>query len=295
MSGRTGLVGGRYAIHAEFASGGMAAVYFGRLLGAAGFARTVAIKCLHPQFARDPEFVDMFLDEARLAARIRHPNVVQTLDVVQAGREIFLVMDYVHGESLANLLKRAQARGQKVPVAIATKIIQHALFGLEAAHDATNERGEPLHLVHRDMSPHNVLVGADGVARVLDFGIAKAGGRAQVTRDGQLKGKLSYVAQEQLNSEHEIDRRADVYAAAATLWEALTGRRLVQGESDWQRVTQICAGELVPPSRSDRRGRERARSGGMGRGHRRRDAADARGARGGDREPLRRVGAGVAR
>src|SRR4051794_38844344 len=178
---------GRYAFYSEFAAGGMASVHFGRLLGAAGFARTVAIKCLHPQFAKDPEFVSMFVDEARLAARIRHPNVVQTLDVVQSDDELFLVMDYVHGESLASLLKRAHAMGRKVPLRIAIKIIQHSLFGLHAAHAATTERGEPLHLVHRDMSPHNVLVGVDGVARVLDFGIAKAGGRVQVTRDGQVK------------------------------------------------------------------------------------------------------------
>ncbi len=240
---------GRYALYSEFAAGGMASVHFGRLLGAAGFARTVAVKRLHPQFAKDPEFVSMFVDEARLAARIRHPNVVQTLDVVQVEHELFLVMDYVHGDSLANLLKRSQARGLKVPGRVAVTILQHALFGLHAAHDARTERGEPLEIVHRDMSPHNVLVGVDGAARVLDFGIAKAGGRVQVTRDGQVKGKLSYLAPEQLTSEHAVDRRTDVYAAAATLWEALTGRRLVQGESDWQRMAQICAGETLAPSR----------------------------------------------
>src|SRR6478672_9391097 len=120
---------GRYALYSEFAAGGMASVHFGRLLGAAGFARTVAVKRLHPQFAKDPEFVSMFVDEARLAARIRHPNVVQTLDVVQVEHELFLVMDYVHGDSLANLLKKAQARGLKVPMRIAVTIIQHALFG----------------------------------------------------------------------------------------------------------------------------------------------------------------------
>ena len=239
---------GRYALYSEFAAGGMASVHFGRLLGAAGFSRTVAVKRLHPQFAKDPEFVSMFVDEARLAARIRHPNVVQTLDVVQVEHELFLVMDYVHGDSLANLLKKAQARGQKVPGRVAITMLKDALFGLHAAHSAKTEHGEPLEIVHRDMSPHNVLVGVDGAARVLDFGIAKAGGRVQVTRDGQVKGKLSYLAPEQLTSEHAVDRRADIYAAAATLWEALTGRRLVQGESDWQRVTQICAGELVAPS-----------------------------------------------
>ena len=238
---------GRYALYAEIASGGMATVHFGRLLGPVGFSRTVAIKRLHPQFAKDPEFVSMFLDEARLAARIRHPNVVPTLDVVATNGELFLVMDYVQGESLSRLVRGARGRGQRVPPRIVATILSGALHGLHAAHEARNERGEPLNIVHRDISPQNILVGTDGVARVLDFGVAKAAGRIQTTREGQLKGKLAYMAPEQLAG--EVSRRTDVYAAAVVLWEALTGRRLFTGENEAAILGKVVSGAVEPPSR----------------------------------------------
>jgi serine/threonine-protein kinase len=187
---------GRYALYGEIASGGMATVYLGRLLGQVGFSRTVAIKCLHPQFAKDPDFMSMFLDEARLAARIQHPNAVQTLDVVATEADLFLVMEYLQGESLSRLIKASTAKGQAIPLEIVTSIICGMLHGLHAVHEARDEHGAPLGIVHRDVSPQNVLVGVDGVARVLDFGVAKAAGRIQTTREGQLKGKLSYMAPE---------------------------------------------------------------------------------------------------
>src|ERR1035437_3672665 len=149
---------GRYALYGEIASGGMATVHFGRLLGPVGFSRTVAIKRLHPQFAKDPEFVTMFLDEARLASRIRHPNVARTLDVVALEGELFLVMDYVEGEALSRLLRTCRARGTPVPPKVAAAIVCGVLHGLHAAHEAKSERGEPLGIVHRDVSPQNVLV-----------------------------------------------------------------------------------------------------------------------------------------
>ena len=170
----------------EIAAGGMATVHFGRLLGPVGFSRTVAIKRLHPQLARDPDFVAMFVDEARLAARIRHPNVVPTLDVVATEGELFLVMDYVPGESLSRLLRASRASGL-VPPRIASAIFCGALHGLHAAHEATDERGTPLGIVHRDVSPQNILIGSDGVPRVLDFGVAMAAGRAQATGPGRSK------------------------------------------------------------------------------------------------------------
>src|ERR1700729_765840 len=188
---------GRYALYGELASGGMATVHLGRLLGPVGFSRTVAIKRLHAQFAKDPEFVSMFLDEARLAARIRHPNVVQTLDVVATEGELFVVMDYVQGESLSRLLRASRTVGP-IPVRVASAILCGALHGLHAAHEATDEHGVPLGLVHRDMSPQNVLVDVDGSARVLDFGVAKAAGRTQTTGRGKIKGKLRYMAPEQI-------------------------------------------------------------------------------------------------
>jgi serine/threonine-protein kinase len=238
---------GRYALYEKIASGGMASVHLGRLLGPVGFARTVAIKRMHPQFAEDPEFVSMFLDEARLAARIRHPNVVPTLDVVSLDGELVLVMEFVQGESLARLIRAAGLRDERMPPAIVASIMVGVLQGLHAAHEATSDLGEPLGIVHRDVSPHNVLVGTDGVARVLDFGVAKAAGRAQTTREGQLKGKLAYMAPEQVRG--GVTRTTDVYAASVVLWEALTGKRLFYGDNEAQVLDQLLRGTDVPPSR----------------------------------------------
>jgi serine/threonine-protein kinase len=238
---------GRYAVYEKIASGGMASVHIGRLIGPVGFARTVAVKRMHAQFAEDPEFVSMFLDEARLAARIRHPNVVQTLDVVASDGELFLVMDFVQGESLARLIRAASARSEKIPPTIVATIMTGVLHGLHAAHEAKNEQGMPLSIVHRDVSPHNVLVGVDGVSRVLDFGVAKAADRAQSTRDGQLKGKLAYMSCEQVRG--EATRATDIYAASVVLWEALTGKRLFTGENAAQLVAQILEGCHTVPSR----------------------------------------------
>jgi len=222
---------GRYELYGEIAAGGMATVHFGRLLGQAGFSRTVAIKRLHAHFAKDPDFVSMFVDEARIAARISHPNVVPTLDVVARDGELFLVMDYVSGEPLSKLMRAVAARGERVPPRIVTAIVSGVLHGLHAAHEARSERGEPLEIVHRDVSPQNVLVGADGVPRVVDFGVAKASGRIQTTVDGKMKGKPSYMAPEQLQGLH-VSRSADVYASAVLLWELLTGARRFAGPND---------------------------------------------------------------
>ena len=237
---------GRYALHGEIACGGMASVHFGRLLGPVGFARTVAIKRLHPQYARDPEFVAMFLDEARLAARVRHPCVAATIDVVATEGEIFLVMEYVHGESLARLLRGAR-HGAGIPVEIVGSVLSGALHGLHAAHVATSESGAPLGIVHRDISPENILVGVDGITRVLDFGIAYAAGRAQVTREGRLKGKLAYMAPEVLEGGRATPH-ADVYGAGVVLWEALTCERLFTGDNEGQMLTRILRGTVAAPS-----------------------------------------------
>ncbi len=239
---------GRYALHGAIASGGMATVHLGRLLGAAGFSRTVAIKRLHAQYAQDPQFVMMFVDEARLAGRIRHPNVVPTLDVVASGDELFLVMEYVEGESLARLLKVVTKRREVLPLPIACSIMAGVLHGLHAAHEARDERGEPLGIVHRDISPHNVLVGTDGTARIVDFGVAKATGRLQTTREGQLKGKLTYMAPELFGGARP-ERQVDIYAAAVVLWEAIVGRRLFAGETDADTVGRILGNKVEPASR----------------------------------------------
>jgi eukaryotic-like serine/threonine-protein kinase len=238
---------GRYAVYDEISSGGMGSVNYGRLLGPVGFSRTVAIKRLHEQFVKDREFVAMFIDEARLATRIRHPNVVQTTDIVVLEDEIFLVMDFVQGESLSKLWRSAGNKAGRVPLDVTATIMVGVLHGLHAAHIATNERGESLHIVHRDVSPQNILVGADGVPRVIDFGIAKASGRAQSTRDGQVKGKLAYMAPEQLRAE-TVDRRADIFAAGIVLWELLSGKRLFAAESEGAVVTKVLGLHVEPPS-----------------------------------------------
>lgn len=225
----------------------MATIHLGRLNGPVGFSRTVAIKRLHPQYAKDPDFVAMFLDEARLAARIQSPNVVQTIDVVNEGGALFLVMEYIQGESFSRLWRTVTSAGERVPLSIIGAVMGGMLHGLHAVHEATDENGAPLGIVHRDVSPQNVIVGIDGIARVLDFGVAKAAGAMQHTRDGQLKGKLQYMAPEQLSGV-PISRTIDIYAASIVLWEALTGTLLFDGENDARIFARVLEADAPPPS-----------------------------------------------
>lgn len=221
----------------------MATVYVGRLMGAVGFSRSVAIKQLHPQYARSPEFVAQFLDEARLTARIRHPNVVQVLDVVARDGELFVIMEYVEGEPLSRLARAASAA---IPLPIVSSIIVQALLGLNAAHEATSDGGAPLEIVHRDVSPQNILVGIDGISHILDFGVAKASSRVHTTENGQIKGKLSYMAPEQLQN-LEVDRRCDVFATGVVLWELLCGKRLFARNDPGATVAAVLSGQVPPP------------------------------------------------
>jgi serine/threonine-protein kinase len=237
----------RYELYGEIASGGMATVHLGRLVGPAGFGRTVAIKRLHPHLAKEPEFVTMLTDEARVAGRIGHPNIVSTLDIVAADGEVFLVMEYVAGLTLSALMKRASAQGERIPIAIVNTIMAGVLHGLHAVHEARDENGKPLEVVHRDVSPQNILVGVDGVAKVLDFGIAKAAGRLHTTRDGQLKGKVGYMSPEQLGA-GAVDRRTDIYAAAVVLWEVLVGERLFEGDDAAAVFGSVMQKKVTPPN-----------------------------------------------
>ncbi|WP_437594295.1 protein kinase domain-containing protein [Sorangium sp. So ce1000] len=238
---------GRYLLYSPIASGGMASVHLGRLVGDAGFSRTVAIKRLHPELAAAPEIAESLRDEARIVARIQHPNVVATVDLLLADDEAFLVMEYVRGESLARLLRAARARGAPAPVPIVASIACGALHGLHAAHEARSESGDPLGIVHRDVSPENVLVGVDGTARLLDFGIAKARGRLSTTRGGQIKGKLAYMAPEQLLCA-DVTRKTDIFAAGVVLWEALAGRRLFDGGDEGALIRAVLEEPILPPS-----------------------------------------------
>jgi len=226
----------------------MATVHIGRLLGPVGFARTIAIKRLHPQYAKDPEFVSMFLDEARVAARIAHPNVCATLDVVATQGELFLVMEYLQGETLSRMIRAVRHRGEIIDPRVAVSVMAQTLHGLHAAHEAKSERGEALHIVHRDISPQNVLVGRDGITKVLDFGVAKAAGRFHTTREGNVKGKLPYMSPEQLRGQ-PVDRQTDIYAASVCLWEALTSKKLFKGDNEGSVLEQVLFGPIDPPSR----------------------------------------------
>ena len=239
---------GRYELFEEIARGGTAVVHLGRIAGAAGFTKVVAIKRVFPMLSGDPEFVAMFRDEVRLATRVRHANVIAPLDVDTQRDDLFLVMDYVHGDSLSRLLRLAVEKHEPVPTRIALRIIIDVLEGLHAAHTAKDESGNPLGIVHRDVSPHNVLVGVDGTARVVDFGIAKAAVRASTTREGHLKGKLGYMAAEQLSGEEE-DARTDVYGASVVLWEMLTGERLFMSTNEGNLLARVLEGVVTPPDR----------------------------------------------
>ena len=229
---------GRYEILARIASGGMGTVYLGRLGGPGRFERLYAIKQLHPHLADEPAFVDMFLDEARLAARIRHPNVVSILEIDEDQGSYFLVMDYVEGATPAELIPAAVKQKGQIPPGVSIRIVLDALAGLHAAHELVDENGRKEGLVHRDVSPHNILVGVDGLSRLTDFGVARANARITKTRAGELKGKLPYMSPEQANGE-ELDRRSDVFSMGIVLVEMFTSRRLFKSGSHMDTIRQL--------------------------------------------------------
>jgi serine/threonine protein kinase len=250
-SSLTGRRLGRYEVLARLASGGMAGVYVARALGVAGFERLVAVKVLHPHLAHEEEFISMFLDEARLAARIRHPNVVPTIDISDTpDAGFYLVMEYIEGDHLGALLQRAWKLGKRLPFSVTLRIIVDALEGLGAAHNLTDEAGRPLQLVHRDVSPHNIMVSTDGVARITDFGVAKAEVRLSTTREGQFKGKLAYMAPEHA-SNGDADQRSDLFSMAIILWESLAGKRLFRAENQAATLNKICLEPIPMPSSVD--------------------------------------------
>lgn len=239
--------GERYELLGELASGGMATVYLARMRRPMGFSRLVAIKCMHPQFAKDPSFVSMFMDEARLTAHLRHPNIVPTLDIVAEDGHLLLVMEYVDGISLASLLRFANNAGMRVPLPIACAIVHDLLLGLHEAHQAKDDNGAPLAIIHRDVSPQNVIVGIDGLSRVLDFGVAKARQNTHQSNDNEIKGKIPYMPPEQLFGE-QLDHKVDVYAAGVTLWETLVCERLFDGPSETALVKKISEEPIAKPS-----------------------------------------------
>lgn len=237
---------GRYQIVGPLATGGMAQILLGSLAGPEGFRRPVVIKRVLPHLAEKREFKTMFIDEARLVAGIRHSNVVTVYELGSEGGELFLVMEYLEGESVAALLRRLQKDNVRLPPEIAAYIAAEAAAGLHAAHEYVDDSGVPQQVVHRDVSPQNLIVNYDGSIKVIDFGIARAKDRGTKTRAGALKGKFAYMAPEQA-SRGEIDRRVDVYALGVVLHEMLTGKRLFVG-TEAEMIKAICF-EHVPTPR----------------------------------------------
>lgn len=235
---------GRYELLVRIGKGGMASVYLARVRGEAGFARLYAIKVLHPHLASDRQLVDMLLDEARIASRLHHPNVVSTVDVGSSEGRTYLVMDYVEGPALDRLLRRTPEH--RPPERIVPLVVD-ALRGLHAAHELRGEDGASLDLVHRDVTPGNVLVGVDGAGRITDFGVAKARARLTKTREGVVKGKAGYIAPEVLLGK-AIDRRADVFSMGVLLWNALTGETLFETGDLASTLRALLEADVPPPS-----------------------------------------------
>jgi len=230
----------------EIAAGGMGVVLLAlRTESPHGGASPVAIKQLHAHLVDNPDVVSSFVDEARIASRIMHPNVVHVHDVEMIGNQLVIVMEYVEGMSLRELIRKRKA---KLPIPVVRRILSDSLRGLHAAHETFDDRGRPLDVVHRDVSPHNLLVGANGVTRVTDFGVALAVGRITSTKaDGTVKGKLQYLSPEQVFRK-TIDRRTDIFALGAVAWETLTGKKLFDAGTEGETLAMIIREDITPPS-----------------------------------------------
>ncbi|HLU66195.1 MAG TPA: serine/threonine-protein kinase [Kofleriaceae bacterium] len=238
---------GRYELLRRIAHGGMAELFAARMSGAGGFEKTVALKRILPELAGDRQFVAMFLDEARIAATLNHPNVVQVYDIDSVDGQYYISMEYLRGLDLGVVTKALRARQRTLPLPLALRIIMDVASGLHHAHEKRDVHNRPLGIIHRDVSPRNVFLTEDGVVKLVDFGIAKARDRLAVTRTGTVKGKFPYMAPEQI-AEHAIDRRADVFSLGVLLWEVTCGRRLFTGATDYVVLRKILHQPVPRPS-----------------------------------------------
>lgn len=244
---------GRYRLMHQLGAGGMATVWLARAEGPAGLERPVAIKRIHAHLAEIESFVEMFLDEARIASNLSHPNVCAVYDVGEVGGVYYLAMEHLVGETLSSILKALSTQHHDELAtprwhALVARMFADACEGLHAAHVLADEHGAPLDVVHRDVSPSNLFVTYDGAIKVMDFGIASARGRLHQTRDGAIKGKLEYLPPEVYARDAPIDRRFDVWSLGVCLWEALTGQRLFKREGDIQTITAVRSDLILPPS-----------------------------------------------
>lgn len=239
---------GPYELIAELGKGGMATLFLALQTGLGGFSRHVAIKVIHPEIASDPEIIKMFLDEARLGGSIRHPNVARVEAIDEHQGSPYLVMEYISGATLTQILRDHVRSGAPLPLDQIVAIAAAVADALHAAHESTDELGNPLGIVHRDVSPSNVLIDTHGQVKLIDFGVAKARKRLAKTQPGSVKGKLAYMAPEQLAG-RDLDRRVDVFALGVVLWEMLTLRRLFHAQTDIETIMKIRdEAPVVPPS-----------------------------------------------
>jgi hypothetical protein len=251
-AGAGSLVGkrlGKYEILALLALGGTAEIYLARIGGHAGFEKYVVVKCLHDHLADDQDFVKMFLDEARMSAMLDHSNVVQTLELGEYDNRYYMVMEFLAGLSLAMVVRRAAERipGGMIPVPLVLNLAAQACAGLHYAHERTSN-GKPLHMVHRDISPQNLVISFEGVVKVVDFGIARAEYRETKTKAGTIKGKFAYMSPEQCVA-NNVDRRTDVFALGVIVHELLTGKRLFKRNSPYETYQAVLECAVEPPSK----------------------------------------------
>ncbi len=241
---------GKYVLYERIAAGGMAEVFKGGLPGDAGFERQVAIKRILPNLGEDPDFVSMFIDEAKIAVQLSHSNIAQILDLGCHDGTYFIAMEYVHGRDFRAILERERERGRAVPVAVACHAAMKVAEALHHAHRATSRSGAPLGVIHRDISPQNILLSFEGEVKVVDFGLAKASGRATQTQAGVVKGKLAYLSPQQALGQ-DLDGRTDLYSLGLVLFELLTGRRVYDRPNDVDTILAVQAGEVPPLRRVD--------------------------------------------
>ena len=241
---------GQYRLIARVATGGMAELFLARREGVAGFRKTVAIKRLLPHLSRDPDVVRMFLNEAHIASRLEHPNIVQVFDLGQVGADYYMAMEFLHGRTLSEVQEQSAKRGELVPIGLMARVVADACAGLHYAHEAKDGDGLPLEVVHRDFNPSNVFVTYDGRVKVLDFGIAKIQSLSHQSEPGILRGKYYYMSPEMVGG-RAIDRRADLFAAGVMLYELATGRRPFEGEDVNQLLKAIATGDVQPPHEID--------------------------------------------
>ena len=247
MSQKRGTRFGKYLLLNRIAVGGMAEIFLARQEGLEGFEKTICIKRIRPHLSSQPGFVRMFLNEAKLAAQLTHPNIAQIYDLGRINESYFIAMEYIAGRDMSRIIPKADKAGIPFPMIYALRIASNVCEGMNYAHKKTDAYGNELHVVHRDVTPENIIVSWDGTVKIVDFGIAKANTQIEQTRAGEIKGKLSYMSPEQAMGKH-LDHRSDVFSLGSVLYEWITGYKLFTGENEMAILKSIIDGKIYPPS-----------------------------------------------